>query len=304
MWGSTQCGSIETIHGLPGCWKDSKGSGKRVPGLLFGSWEIQRSYSDAELAAAQVMLVKLPFFDGVREREGTRYDESVACPICGVGRRQVSALHLNRNRIICGPGVAESLSNDMVVQQQVAEVLAGRGLGGFALLPVLPTRKARGRPLTEARERDLGELLARVQRGEAERAEWTRLVEEGGRSQDAKQRRPWYQLVVVGPKPHISASTLYGRNFDKADLKGADRCPCGQTLGEERLSGVTVTAPLAAGQDVAQTAEHVGVNRNFYRPRPEILASQRFAAALADVARGFRLEVVHVTQAGKTGGHR
>src|SRR5438093_1063727 len=52
---------------------------------------LRRSYTDTELAAAQLLsFFVTSVFEPAGEECGTVYDESTACPVCGAGRSQVS----------------------------------------------------------------------------------------------------------------------------------------------------------------------------------------------------------------------
>ena len=48
-------------------------------GTVFAGWEIQRTYTDEELAQAQLLLLKIPFTEVAAEEYGTQYQDSLEC---------------------------------------------------------------------------------------------------------------------------------------------------------------------------------------------------------------------------------
>src|SRR5687767_8289757 len=58
---------------------------------FFHGWDLRYKYTHRELEAADLLRVRIKTaFEPEGERCGTVYDESIACPSCGAGAKQVS----------------------------------------------------------------------------------------------------------------------------------------------------------------------------------------------------------------------
>jgi hypothetical protein len=104
---------------------------------LFWGWSVHRRYSEKELQAAE--LFKLwpgATFEPAGEQVGTEYDESVACPRCGSGARQVSELVLDLRRAPKGAGIARTIADEIIISTSLAEELKARGIRGAEFRPV------------------------------------------------------------------------------------------------------------------------------------------------------------------------
>lgn len=106
--------------------------------LIFGVY-VTRKYSKAEWAAAELFRLNVhSAFEPVGEECGTQYDDTLACPVCGAGRKRVGPLRLNVRRIPKQADFAETIAGDeIVVSERVAEALVREALTGFELLPVV-----------------------------------------------------------------------------------------------------------------------------------------------------------------------
>jgi len=104
---------------------------------LFWGWDIHRRYSEKELQAAELFkLWPNAMFEPSGEECGTEYDESVACPQCGAGARQVSDLVLDLRRAPKGADIAQTIANELIISTRLAEELKARGISGAAFRPV------------------------------------------------------------------------------------------------------------------------------------------------------------------------
>lgn len=104
--------------------------------FLLG-WDIQRSYSDAELAAAKLFrLTVVPVFEPAGAECGTQYNDSKGCE-CGHGREQVSPLRIDGKRIPAAKDLAETIAGEeWIVSQRLADFLKRDELTGLELRAV------------------------------------------------------------------------------------------------------------------------------------------------------------------------
>lgn len=104
---------------------------------LFYGWEIHRRYSAKELAAAELFhLWVSAVFEPAGEETHTVYDETDACPLCGVGRRQVSDLVIDVRRVPKRADLAQTIADEVVMSARLAEILVREQVTGADLRPV------------------------------------------------------------------------------------------------------------------------------------------------------------------------
>jgi hypothetical protein len=104
---------------------------------LFWGWSFHRRYSEKELQAAELFkLWPNAVFEPVGEECGTEYDESVACPQCGAGARQVSDLVLDLRRAPKGADLARTIADEFIVSTRLAEEMKARCISGVEFRPV------------------------------------------------------------------------------------------------------------------------------------------------------------------------
>jgi hypothetical protein len=238
-------------------------------------WQIQRTYTEKELAAAELLRLEITStFEPAGEECGTVYDESNAChyredqtyPMtipggdagsiveqrCGAGRKQVSELRLNLKRVPRGKDLCRTIADEWLVSERLAALLGDAGATGFELHPV--------HQLSEA-----------------------------------APSHSWYQLVIAAPRIRIVSPTVAGiRPFD-LDVAGAYRCPLGHVVGLNLLSELHVLKDDWTGNDLVCTREEVGVRRGLLVPAPLLLVSQRVGVLLSEQGvKGYRLEVAYL----------
>lgn len=110
---------------------------KKKSRSLFWGWHIYRRYSAKELKAAELFkLWTNATFEPAGEDCGTEYDESVACPQCGAGARQVSDLVLDLRRAPKKADIAQTIANEVIISTRLAEELKAQGISGVDLRPV------------------------------------------------------------------------------------------------------------------------------------------------------------------------
>jgi hypothetical protein len=101
-------------------------------------WEVRRDrFTDAEIDAATLLVVAMSdrndaIFGG--PRMGTTYDMSAACPRCGAGARQTSAMIIDAEylHLFEGRRAASTCYSDILVDKNVAAALALSGATGLS----------------------------------------------------------------------------------------------------------------------------------------------------------------------------
>lgn len=114
---------------------------------FVGYWEVRRKYAAAELRSAEAFhLVHTAYFEPVGEECGTRYDDTDACPLCGVGRRQDGELRLDLRRAPRNKDVAATIAEEWIVSERLADAMRAYGIAGVDLRPVTHAPRARSEP--------------------------------------------------------------------------------------------------------------------------------------------------------------
>src|SRR4051794_14705071 len=107
-------------------------------GRFFGFWDITRKYTRAEIAAANAFLfrIKGAFEPAAEELDREVYDDRDACPLCGTPRRQTRDLTLDLRRVPKRGGFAQTIADEWIADQQVADLLLDQEITGVTLRPV------------------------------------------------------------------------------------------------------------------------------------------------------------------------
>jgi hypothetical protein len=114
--------------------------------FLFLGWSITRKYSKAEIVNAKLFWLKpKSFFEPEGEYCGTVYDESKACPKCGAGAEQISALHLPISRIPKSKDFSQTIAGEMVVSQRFVDLFNSFNFAGATFTPL----ESKGRSATQ-----------------------------------------------------------------------------------------------------------------------------------------------------------
>ncbi|HEV2473450.1 MAG TPA: hypothetical protein VGS41_12330 [Chthonomonadales bacterium] len=285
--------------------------------FFFHGWRIRRTYTRAELASAELFSLSVSrLFEPSGEECGTIYDESVACPVCGSGAQQISELRLDLRKAPKAKHIAETIANETIVSQYLAERLLESGLTGFQLLEVRHKARYEDDPV-DLRETPSGcELIHLAELAGVSystwqfdvwlnrpenKALWERAVAENAAKLSTRARHSgvpapkWYQFNVLSSAAEIVAPTVVGiAPFDE-DPAGECRCALGDLIGLNRLSEVSISAVSRGEADVVTTRQFVGVRRGLLRPRRLILISARFRDLLEHEAiKGVDVEVAHL----------
>jgi hypothetical protein len=225
--------------------------------LFFTGWSLRRKYTKAELEAAELLQLCLnSAFEPAGEDCGTEYDDSVGCPHCGFGARQLNELRLEPSTPPRGKALTRtSAYSEIIVSARLVETMREHGITGARFLPVL--RKG-GRGVIDAWYQL--EVTSRPIRVEP--------VTRFGIDPFDPDTQGEYRC----PLGHMAGlSILSELSVKREDWDGADLCAAKQWIGYRSRNG--------------------GV----FRPYPLLLISQKLRRVLGELkARGFELEVAHL----------
>lgn len=284
--------------------------------FYFG-WNIIRTYSTGELERAKLFYVNSArTFEPAGEECGTKYDDTVACSICGAGRMQVSDLVLDLRKIPKSSDIARTIANEWVVSQRFAELLVEEQISGVEIHPVHHKARYENDPFDLSLVPS-GQELLRVAEADGfpyptwqfwvwlNRPEQAQLVERATteyanmRKHDAQRKGKappiWYQLKVISnPVTILSPPTQFGIDPFNEDLEGAYRCPLGHVLGLNILSELWIKHETWDRSDVVMTREMIGVRGGLLVPEPLVLISARLHKLMKERhITGYQVEIVH-----------
>lgn len=104
---------------------------KKQGRVFFTSWKQRWTYTKAELEAAALFRFEVTaIFNGAGEKDGTKYDEAVACPHCGSGAKQIGPLILDVRKIPTGKSFAKTIGGETVVTHQVVDLFRRNEVSG------------------------------------------------------------------------------------------------------------------------------------------------------------------------------
>ena len=106
----------------------------------------------------------------------------------------------------------------------------------------------------------------------------------------------WRTLRFSNETVRIVPPTVVG---DGPFSTGLDPCECGDLVGLNLISELTVDASIRGVEDIAVTRQFVGVRRGVLRPwRPMLVSPEVRQSLIEHRTRGWRFEVVHVRESG------
>jgi hypothetical protein len=107
-------------------------------GLFVTSWKITRKYNDSELLKTELFKVIIKkVFEPAGEECGTIYDESVACPNCGLDRKQTGDLFLDLNKISNKLDIVKTIAGEVIVSDRFVETWKNNSLKGAVFRNVI-----------------------------------------------------------------------------------------------------------------------------------------------------------------------
>jgi hypothetical protein len=245
---------------------------RRDESFFFG-WDIERNYSHDELASAELLrLIPTAYFEPSGEELGTVYDESDVCKIAFHDEEVTIIGYTERMTGICGVG-RRLLSPLRINTRRVPRTTD------------IAVTIAQDEVIVSDR------LVDSMNRAEITGLKWLPVED--------KNRRPrttWHQLAVESGQLSVTPTTSFGIDPFDADSTHVYTCPEGHIPGLNLLSELTVDRSSWDGSDVCFTREHTGYSSGVVRPAPLIVISQRLYRLLsAEGAKGFKVEVVHLT---------
>jgi hypothetical protein len=284
---------------------------------FFLGWQIKRHYAKKELEAAEIFNLDInAVFEPSGEECGTEYNASEACLICGAGRKQVSDLILDLRKVPKSKEIAQTIADEWIVSQRLAELLIDSGMTGFELrstrhkahyrdAPIDPYLTPTGREIMHlAKEAgfkttdwDFYVWLNRPEQRhllERESEEFIQLMERRNLHR-SKLMPVWYQLIITSEPIQTIPPTLFGNNPFDEDPEGEYRCPLGHVSGLNLLSEIWVSKDSWDGSDIVRTQDLVGIRRGVLVPRPLLLISSRMWQLLTmEKIKGYKIEIAHL----------
>lgn len=216
---------------------------------FVSNWHIRREYSPQEIVEAKLFLflLNLRLYHICGEDYGTIYDESTACPICGANAKQVTPLHIYRNKIP-KMDIAMTLASEVIVSDRFVRAAKERGLKGCIFSPVYSGKKIveTAFQLTAEKEIELSDKT----------------------------------IIGINPfdfriEEEASTFTICGYKFDSP--KVFYKCPQGDTVGLNVLSEAYVlNNPLIGQYDFLASRQRVGSRMGVFRPHPLYFVSPAF----------------------------
>lgn len=241
---------------------------------FFTAWISRRRYSRRELEKAELFHV-LPkrVFEPAGEECGTVYDESSACKHVFAPEKEleISGHKMYIPASTCGVGA----------QQLTPLFLDGRRIPRNVDF----SRTIADELVVSAR------VVAVFDKSGLSGAKFDsiRLSNKAGRASEDH-----YQLEVVGQPVELDPVTRTGS--DPFDESSYGRCPCGDVVGLNVLSEVTVRRENLGDADVMVTRQMIGNRQGLLRPRPILLLSPRAWRAIETAKlKGLRIEVAHLS---------
>lgn len=121
-------------------------AGDVPPRLFYTSTRIRRTYTAAEIAAAELFhMIVNPPFEPAGEECGTHYDEAATCPRCKAPAVQLDPLRLPKSKIPRSRDFTCTIVGELVASARFVGIVRANGLTGLAFDPILSPRK--GEPL-------------------------------------------------------------------------------------------------------------------------------------------------------------
>lgn len=119
-------------------WKIQKNNG-----LVFGGWEIKRSYSTHEKQNAEYFhLTKIKQIDYSSEEFDTRSDKSSVCKVCGLGEVQTGSLRLPVAKLPKNTNIFRTLDSKLIVDENFTQIVREAKLSGIRFESVVNTGRA------------------------------------------------------------------------------------------------------------------------------------------------------------------
>jgi hypothetical protein len=229
---------------------------KQQGSYFFTYWDIRRTYTKKELEAAELFSLNIRnAFEPEGEVCGTQYDESVACPHCGFGARQLNELRLEPGSLPRGKDITRTIAySEILFSARLVTALREHGMTGARFLPVL-------------RKSGRGTIDSWFQLEVTSRPVGVAPATRFGLNPFDPDEQGEYRC----PRGHMAGMNILSElSVRREDWDGSDLCATKQYVGYRSRNG------------------------GAFRPHPLLLVSQRLRRLLGELkARGFELEVAH-----------
>jgi hypothetical protein len=208
----------------------------------------KRSYTKKELAEATLLMASVTAtFEPAGEENGTFYDESNACEICGANRRRVGPLRLKTGSLP-EKDIARTIAGEIVVSEKFVQAFGKRGLRGACSEPVMLNRGSSSYYSLEITSDGL-DLSENTVAG----------------------------VNVFDLSESCEAGTFEVAGSQTVVLKEVYRCPKGHTIGLNLLSAPHVLDSHSVNTfDFFASNQKTGVKRGLLRPEPIYFCSPSF----------------------------
>lgn len=294
--------------------KELKSKGK----FLFSFFKPIYRYSKLELENTEILKLNITgVFEPTGEECGTIYDESMICPICKSGRKQISDLILDLRKVPKNKNIAKTLAdNEIVIDQKLANLLIEKKLKGFELRPVKHKAYCKEEAIDLTKLKKGNELLKKAKDAGIDHHSWrfyvwlnqpeqSLLYEEMineyilltnySNYQKISSIPKWYQLNIISKPVKIASNTKFGIDPFDEDKEGKYKCPNGHVSGLRILSELSIEKDSWDGSDINLTETMIGYRQGVYVPSPLITISRKFYNLLNEYnIKGYEVERVHL----------
>ena len=224
-------------------------------GPPFGSWDIKRTYTNAEMRGARLFLLRLPLTHLAAEEYGTQYDESSVCEKCGVGSRQIGQLHIPARKLPKTRDIIRLWGGELIVSERLASLILSNDLSGAALSSI-------GYSSTR---RSLDDCLSN------------------------------HQLMVNSTPVELTDRVRFGEDPFDILSGGCCLCEAGEIAGARPLTPLTIKESSWDGSDFCHTRVHMSSRGGLFRPYRILMVSKRCFECLRESdIKGFDFEIVDV----------
>ena len=222
-------------------------------GLFFSCWAFHRKYTTEETNQARLWHLFFYIFHTAGEECGTKYDEATACPICGANAKQVTPLHLYKNKIP-KRDIAKSLGGEMIVSDRFVEAVKARGLKGLFFSPIYSGKNRLEHVFQLTAEKEI-ELSDKTVVG----------------------CNPFDLTTESGMDSHVDNCG----NVVKKEI--VYKCPHGDNIGLNIISEAYVLdSPLIGKYDFIASRQRIGARIGLLRPEPVYFVSPAFRKMLIE----------------------
>lgn len=246
-------------------------------GMAFGGWEIRRTYSNSELAQAQLFLLNVRFKHLSAEEYGTSYEEFQQCQHeidsleylngefrivrqrgpCSIRAKQIGALRFPYRKLGSTRDIFRLWGGELVVSDRFKDLIDKNEFTGATFIPTCDATRP-----NRSNSRAKGEFA---------------------------------QLCIQSKPLLVSERTRFGATPFDTQRSGFDHCEGGTIAGDRPISQISVAASSWDGSDLCTTDVYVGGRGGLFRPHQLLVVSKRVLEAFQGRGiKGFQHEVVEL----------